>query len=75
VRSSPKDPFPGVRSTPTPSARSASSMRDESAECSGDWSRLGESASADRISSRLVSDLDPGTSTVASSGTETVGAS
>ena len=37
-------------------------------------SRLGPSASAERISSRLVSDLEPGTVTVASSGPPATGA-
>ena len=49
-------------------------MRTESSECSGAWSVLGESAIAERINSRFVSDLDPGTAKRAVSAPEARGA-
>ena len=58
----------------TPSDCSASIMRAESSEWSGAIRRLGASASAERIYSRLVSDFDPGTVTVASIGPLATGA-
>ena len=74
TRSSPYFPRPGVRSTPTPSVRRASIILAESSECSGAASRLGPSANAARISSRLVRDFDPGTVTEARSGPPATGA-
>ncbi len=64
-RSGPNSPSPSTDSIWTPSVRSAVIMRAESSECRGDRRRLGVSARAARISSRLVSDFDPGTVTVA----------
>ena len=73
-RSVPNRPVPGTSSISAPSARSASVIRSESSECSGDVRVDGESASAASTSLRLVSDFDPGTSTVASRGLSPTGA-
>src|SRR3954447_17016266 len=54
--------------TPTPRARSASAISSVSRARRGFTRRDGPSASAAMISSRLVSDLDPGSGTVASTG-------
>lgn len=54
-----------VSSMPTPSARSASDISWESRERSGRRTQPGSEASAARTSARLVTDLDPGTVTVA----------
>ena len=59
---------------PTPSERSASIISRLSRECSGARSVPGPSASAARISSRPVSDFDPGSGTTASSGSRASGA-
>ena len=59
---------------PTPSVRSASTMRAESSECSGEFSVLGASATAASTSLRLVSDFDEGTAIVACTGSSARGA-
>lgn len=55
-----------VSSMPTPIARSAPAISSVSRERSGRRSQPGSEASAARTRARLVTDLDPGTWTVAS---------
>ena len=57
-----------------PSERSASIISAESRECSGEVRRVWSAARALRTSSRLVSDFEPGSGTVACSGAAATGA-
>ncbi len=63
-----------VSSMPTPSARSASAISRVSRERSGRRIQPGSEARAASTSARLVTDFDPGTWTVASTGPLAVGA-
>lgn len=58
----------------TPSARSAATIRSVSRDRSARRTIDGESASAAKGNARLVSDFEPGSATVASTGRDAVGA-
>ncbi len=73
-RSGPKAPPPSTSSMTVPRDRRASIISRVSRERSGARSVDGESARADRTSSRFVRLLDPGSGTVASSGPSATGA-
>jgi hypothetical protein len=67
-QSSPSSPMPAPRS------RRPSAISPVSRLCSGRWTHTGSAASAARMSARLVMDLEPGSSTVASTGAGATGA-